>query len=407
MRRLLGLSALLALSLPLWAGPAWAKDKKDDDEDEVEETDRPSEDDFKEEDEDAEPAPTRLAEDDVDDDADPTKEEEDEFDLGDDEPDDEIEFRDLSEQETVKPREAGEDTAQIYRDAQKKYDDLLPDEEILRWEQYLQEYPKSLFRDRIEARMEELSQLMFSERVPGSDKGATAERDAAKRELNFATPTRFSSVDPRSHATVGAEIGIPNWAGGRIDGEYQIIRNLSVHGGIARGFAGGEFVLGGKYALVKSARTGTIVTGALDVGLNFKPSYVGFRPWVGIGQRFDVMEGLDLQLVGGLSGELQSFPTLRWNGGFNAELRPNDTVYIFAETTLNHKAVHPMQGGIQRDFAFWYNTATFGLKFAPIKGKGVDKDGRVVLELAASTPYARNYWGFYQGAVQFSGHYYF
>lgn len=405
MARHAGFAVLLSLLVPLWASSAWAKDKSDEDQEE-EEAPSPKEDEFKDEEEDEEPAPQRLGEDDSEDTTDPTKEEEDEFNL-DDEPEDDIDFRDATEQETVKPREEGEDTAQLYRDAQKKYADMLPDEEILQWEQYLQKYPKSLFRDRIEARMEDLSQLMFSERVPGSDKGASPERDAALRELNFATPSRFSSVDPRSHATVGVEIGIPNWAGGEIDLEYQILRQLSVHGGIDRGFSGGEFVVGGKYALIKSSRTGTIASGMLDVGLNFKPTYASFRPMLGIGQRLDVAQGLDLQLVGGLSGELQSFPVLRWIGGFNAELRPNDTVYIFAETTLSQKSVSPEQAGITREFAYWYAVGSFGLKFAPIKGKGVDKDGRLLMELGASSPYYHRYWGFYQGSVNFGASYYF
>lgn len=409
MARLAGFAVLLSLLVPLWASPAWAKDKegKSDEDEEEEETPAPSEDAFKDEEEDDEPAPQRLQEgDEVDDASDPTKEEEDEFDLGGEE-DEEIDFDDTTEQETVKPREEGEDTAQLYRDAQKKYADLLPDEEILRWEQYLQKYPKSLFRDRIEARMEDLSQLMFSERVPGSDRGASSERDAALRELNFATPTRFSGVDPRSHATVGFEVGIPNWAGGEVDLEYQVLRPLSVHGGIDRGFSGGQFVVGGKYALIKSSRTGTIASGMLDLGMNFQPTYVSFRPMLGFGQRVNVAEGLDLQLVGGLSGELQSFPVLRWLGGFNAELRANDTLYLFAETTINQKAVTPQQGGVTREFTYWYCVGSFGLRFVPVKGKDIDQDGRLVMELGASSPYYHRYWGFYQGSVNFGGSYYF
>lgn len=91
---------------------------------------------------------------------------------------------------------------------------MTPDEEQLVWESYLAKYPKSLFRDRIEEHMEELSAIMFGERVPGSDKGS-AGVDAVDRELNFAQPFSLSSVDTRSHVSVGVQWGFPRGSAAR------------------------------------------------------------------------------------------------------------------------------------------------------------------------------------------------
>ncbi len=395
--RLSRLCLMGGLSLFLVA-PANAAKKDKETEEETEEP-TPSPDDFREageEEEDDEPAPKRLEEDDKDDETDPDEKADDDF--SDDNDDDDLEFNDEDEQSSVKPREAGEDTAQIYRDFEKKVSEYNADEEQIKWEQYLEKYPKSLFRDRIEARMDELSNEMYSERVPGSD-GVKAV-DGADRELNFANGWHLMGVDPQSKITAGFALGIGNWFSMKADLEYQLMRQLSVHGGVNRGLGGWEIAAGGKYALIKSARTNTILTGAIDLGLFTAPAnmYPTVIPTIGLGQRINVLSGLDLALVVSVVPEFHQPINVRYSGGLTAELRANEILYVFAETQANLRDV---SGSL-----FQFHTASFGLRFVPKRSSQDDGGGRAIVGVGADAPYLHDYWNLYGGAVNVDAAYY-
>ncbi len=382
----------LLLVLVMFALPAFAKDKKKEKKEEEDVEAAPeiivNEGDFKEDEAADEPKVERLKEDEK------TEEKEDEnldFDETEEEPD--LNFKDDDEQKTVAPRAPGEDTAQTYRDQQRKCNDMTPDEEQIAWEAYLGKYPKSLFRERIETHQEELSQLMFGERVPGSDKGERAV-DAAKRELNFATPVKLTPVDPRSHVSAGFEWGFPTWFGGNLDFEYQFRREFSAHAGVYRDFNGGVIAVGGKYALLKSARTGTIASTAVDIKFNTAPFFAAVRPILSFGQRVNVMSGLDLQAQLAADIEFRASSDVRWFGGFHAELRPNEIVYVFAETSIDVKYL-----GSKEPQPFQFMVTTFGLKFVPRKAQNEQGGGRAVAGLSAQAPYSAKYWGFYQGGL--------
>ena len=406
MRRLIGLSALLALFA---SGPAFAapkdKDKSEEDEDYSDEP-IPEAGDFEEEDEDV-PPPPRLEEEDKEEDVG----EPEDLDFT-DEDEDELEFDDEEDQETVKPRGPGEDTAQIYRDTQKKLNEATPDEELIAWEAYLKKYPKSLFRERIETRSEELSAELFGERVPGSDQGARRE-DAANRELNFTSPLQFTSADPRTRIGGSAEIGIPNWFAPHLDAEFQLLRNFSAHAGIDQDVTGAAIVLGAKYGFIKSARTNTVVSGALDFKLNTGPTFPVLRPSILAGQKLPVLDGLYLQAEVGVDAELRDPAGLRMFYGFNAELRANEVVYAYLETTGTFKYL-----GATDTPTFQFLVASFGMKFVPSKGGFptvlANKSGLfithdkkpIVIVLGANIPYSNKYWGFYRGSVTIGAEWY-
>jgi hypothetical protein len=299
----------------------------------------------------------------------------------------------------VKPRGPGEDNADIYRKAQDAAKDLSVDEELLAWERYLAKYPKSLFQERIETRTEELSALLFNERI---DSGGTASgrQDAALRELNFANPIQFAPVDPRSRLSIGFEMGIPNWIAPRIDFEYGLMRQFSVHGGVSKEHTNTAIAVGAKYALLKSARTNTIVTGALDFKVYAAPAYPDINPWIGVGQRFDVLDGLDVQAQVGIDAELRDPAGLRYQAGLAAELRAAEIVSAFAETSMEFKYLGNDDFG-----SFRFMVATFGLRFRGAKERNADGDGRLDVALGANMPYSTNYWGFYRGAVSLDADY--
>lgn len=385
----------------LASSSAFAADKKkkteaEDEEIPMSETLNVDEDDFKEGGGEEEPPPQRI------DEADKEEEDGGELDFGEDgKNEDDLQFSEDDEQQSVRPRAPGEDTAKLYRDTQKKCKDMTPDEEQLVWESYLAKYPKSLFRDRIEEHMEELSAIMFGERVPGSDKGS-AGVDAVDRELNFAQPFSLSSVDTRSHVSVGVQWGFPSWFGGKVDAEYAFMRQFSAHVLLGRDFAGGVVQPGAKYAIIKSSRTGTILSAGVDLKLNTSPTFLAVRPVVAFGQRIRFLKGLDIGAQMAVDIETREYSDLRYNWGLNANLRANDVVSVFWEWSWDAKYLsHP-----DVDDSFRFFTTTFGLKFTAKKQTDDQGSGRLDVGLGAALPYATNYWGFYLGGVDVLADYY-
>ena len=112
----------------------------------------------------------------------------------------ELEFEDEfdAEDEAVKVRGEGEDTASIYRENLEEFSRFGPDEEALAWEKYLKKYPNSLFRSRIEKRLEELSEELYSSYL---EDDVTRTVDGGQREINLAIPCLlYTSPSPRDKA---------------------------------------------------------------------------------------------------------------------------------------------------------------------------------------------------------------
>lgn len=296
-------------------------------------------------------------------------------------------------------RKEGEDDARIYREFVEKMKGKDPDAEILEWERYLKKYPNSIFRSRIQERMEELSSSMFDTRIGESSEGGLL--DAGKAELRFAQPMLLEPVDPRTKLRIGFELGFPEYLNFMLDYEHQIQRNLSVHGGLRNRYSGMNFETGVRYAAIKSARTKTLVTGILDVHFNVNPFFTGVRPQVAVGQRLDVMSGLDIQ--GQLGVDLPIGYGDRFSphyiGGLNVSLAPSEILRVYAETSTTIK--DPFSDLV--DSSFRYNLATIGLKFISRKGKNTD---RAEIGAAASIPYATSYWGYHYGAIGADAHLY-
>jgi hypothetical protein len=291
----------------------------------------------------------------------------------------------------------GVDNVAIYRDYIDNMDDLPLEEEIIAWERYLEKYPNTLFRDRINARMDEITSELYGERIEDGNEGYV---DAKDREIEFAHPVQLENIDPRSRLRVAVELGFPNWAGGQLDFEYQVLRPLSLHAGVKKRYTGGNVEVGAKYAIIKSARTNLLVTGLLDARLNLAPGYIGLRPQIAAGKRFEVGNGLDVMVIGGVDigtqdiGGIGIAGNTRYIGGFHAYYRASDVVGVFAEGSIN------MKGSGADDIGnFSFNVVTFGLKFIP-------RAAPVHVGLNANVPAQYNYWGYHFGAVQADANFY-
>jgi len=304
----------------------------------------------------------------------------------------------------VRPRQEGEDTAEIYRDHVDEVRGLPADEEALAWERYLKTYPNTSFGNRIEERLTELEKEMFGGAIEGP--GGSNSLDAGRAELHFAQPVSLENIDPITKIRIGFEAGLPDYTSGILDFEYQIFRELSVHAGLRSRFSpGGSLEVGAKYALIKSARTKTLLTVIADVRAGTVPFYPALRPQLAFGQqiyfgdmRLDVQlqGGSDMTFIDGSEGETVFEPRLV--GGGNVTLVPTDRVRIFMETSTYMKDF-AFEGG-----AFTFNQLTFGLK---IIGRNAKTDDlQFEIGAAANAPYLARYWGYHQGAVTADMNYY-
>lgn len=302
----------------------------------------------------------------------------------------------FDEAEELRPRLEGEDTADIYRAHIAEVRGLPADEESLSWERYLRKYPNTSYRTRIDERMTELEQEMFGGSFEGPSTGNSL--DAGRTELHFAQPVSLENIDPITKLRVGFEMGLPDYTNGIIDFEYQIFREMSAHVGFRDRFSpGGSFELGAKYALIKSARTKTLLTAIADVRFGTVPFYPALRPQLAFGQRFDVGDmqldvqvqaGSDMTFIDGSDSSAVFEPRLI--GGGNITLIPSDRVRIFMETSTYMKDF---------DFeakAFVFNQLTFGLK---IIGRKPSNEIQYEIGAAANAPYLSRFWGYHLGAV--------
>ena len=284
----------------------------------------------------------------------------------------------------------GEDTADIYRKFLNNMEDLGPDEEIISWEQYLQKYPNSLFRAKIEARIDDISDEQFNERLTRNEGGLV---DAGQAELEFTTPLLLESIDPRTKLRAGFEWGYPAYINLLLDYEKQLQRDLSVHGGIRNRYTGWNAEAGVRYAFIKSARMQALVTGIFDIHLNTNPVFLGVRPQLGVGKRFG--DSLDAQAIFGPDFELGSPVGIRWLGGANLTYHTADIVSFFAEfsSQMKHLGWDEASNG-----PFRFNVVTFGLKIAPKEHS--------ISTIAASVPASYAYWGYHFGSIMGDMNYY-
>lgn len=291
----------------------------------------------------------------------------------------------------------GQDNASIYREYQEEVSDYVPDEEMLAWERYLDKFPNSLFKDRIEKRMEELSEILYQQRI---DRGGEERLDADAREIPFSQGLQIENLNPRTRIQAGFEWGIPDYINLIGDYEHQLMRTLSVHGGVRHRYTGWRLGAGARWAFVKASRTQTIVALIGDVELNTLPAYPVLRPQIGAGKKFGP---LDAQIQAGIELDTRADAAIREIGGLNLTYRAAENVAIFGETTAYMQQLNVSTATTNLKAFFRFNTANFGLKFypAPKNMKGV-----MEMNLGASLPYTQEFWMFHFGSIMAQMNYY-
>lgn len=284
---------------------------------------------------------------------------------------------------------AGADTADAYRNAQEQAKGMFAEEEAAFWESYLQQYPNTQFRDRIQSHIDDLMAELYGRRIDTGDGSG----DAMDQEIRFSQGMLLSNIDPRTRIQFGLEWGNPDWVNLFADYEHQLARPISIHGGVFHRYAGWAVEAGARWAPVKSTRTGTILTFIGDLRLNTQPAFPAIRPQIGFGQRFGK---LDAQIQAGTDLELRDGVQLVVLGGANLEYRATETVGVFLESQVHAKGF-TWDGGD----TFRFQTVTLGLKFHPLAGQREDLD----FSLAGTAPYSQQYWQHHFGAIMAQGNY--
>ncbi len=299
----------------------------------------------------------------------------------------------LGEEEQVVLRGPGVDTADAYRAYQSEVRNLAPDEEIIAWEQYFDLYPNTLFRERIDKRIEELSSEMYS--YIDRDEGGYV--DAGDREIKIAQGMLIEPLNPRDRAQVGFEWGLPSYMNLFADYEHAFMRELSAHAGIRRRFSGWSIEMGPRWAFVKSSRTQTVVSLIGDVRLNTDPAFLAIRPQLAAGKKFGDL--VDAQLQAGIDLDTRPGAGIPIIGGANITINASEQVGVFAETELYMKFVNSQLLGT---LPYRFNTNTFGLRFLP----QLESDNDLEVNIGASVPYTSNYWMFHFGSVMVQVNYF-
>lgn len=285
----------------------------------------------------------------------------------------------------------GQDNAGIYQKYQQGMRQLLPDEEIIAWERYLQKYPNSLFIDRIEKRMDDLTNELYGEDLVAEQARRV---DADQQDIPIEQPLQLENINPTSRVRAGFEWGLTDYMNLLADFEYGIRRDLSAHASFRNRLSGWSLEPGVKWAFVKSARMQLIVTAMLDFRMNTSPFFLGLTPQLGIGKRFVVGDRpLDIQLQAGAIIETRSNAPAHIIGGLNASYGVSETVAVFLEGTFDVK-------NLTSDVTnpFYWSTAGFGLKFKPIN--------RMDIMVGTTIPYAYNYWQLHFGSIMLQVNYF-
>jgi len=312
------------------------------------------------------------------------------------------EEEELEEQEAVE----GGDNASIYQEFERNVKGLDPEEELIEWRKYLNQYPNSVFKQRINERMDLLEENLFDEDILERVDRDTAQ-ESGLEEIYFAQPMYLENIDPRTKTRFAFALGLPSYFNLLIDHEHQINRDFSVHGGIRQRYTGWNLELGAKYSFIKSKRTNSLLTGIMDLRLNASPGFPALRPQIAYGKRFDLPNDfhLDAQAQFGTDLVIWNGVDPRLIGGVNVTFVPSENVRVYFEGSIYMKDLFVSSSTALPMDPFAFNTLTFGLKFFDRKGKSSgDPDNREV-GLGTNVPYYykyyRNHFGAILGDVQF------
>lgn len=304
----------------------------------------------------------------------------------------------------------GSDNAEIFGKQEAKVRSMPPDEEVMAWETYLEKYPNSLYRGRIEERIEGLVESQFQMRIGGrAGVKGSGPVDADQMEIQLTQAIGLDNINPRTRAQLGLLFGFPTYLELDADFEYALKRQVSIHAGMHGRYTGWSFDIGAKYAFVKSTKLNLVATVMADIGAQFSQrvsqqiagdnadanaTQLVVRPQLGLGK---VVGPVQLLLTAGAEVLTRANASPALIGGLHVSGRVAPPVAIYAESEFYVRQLGREAG------PFNFAVVAVGFKFYPITKR---TDDPLEVAMAGMMPVSSGYMQPYLGAVQAQGVYY-
>ncbi len=305
------------------------------------------------------------------------------------EDDDEDGF-DFTDEEEEEPPDDGAETSAIFSATFEELKALPAEERSSRWDQYLQKYPQSAYRDRIVQLQQEALDELYDERI---ETGGPVR--ASRREILLTESILLDNMNPATRLKIGFDWGLPAWINLIGDLEYALSPNFSVHGGLRKRYTGWSVEAGSRVAFMKSKKLQTVGALLADVRTNVDPAFIGLRPQLAFGIK--IGDRVDLQAQGGVElASAHGFWTQTAIGGSNVTVRASKGVALYAEGLFYAKYIGWPAG------TFRFHVVGFGMKFFPGQKDTPEAEDPMEMTFGASVPWSYfpiPNWEFHQGSV--------
>ena len=267
-------------------------------------------------------------------------------------------------------------------------------EGVQAWEAYLAQYPQSLYLEQIRRDITQAEAELYGEEIV--DESGTRRQ---RRGLKFPEMAMGENLNPATRVKVGFDWGIPAWINLIGDVEYAFAPRFSAHMGMRKRYSGWSLDLGPRFAVVKDADLGLIVSLSGDLHVNVDPAFTGLRPGVQVGKI--LFDKVFVQIQGAPEWQLvEGYWTTQVIGGGQLAYRASRAVGMFIEANLASQYF----GLPSRNPTF--HTVVFGMRFYP-SAKGVSADDKSDVLIGAGIPlWTHPSWDFFDGAATVQSHLY-
>ncbi|MBJ93256.1 MAG: hypothetical protein CMP23_02140 [Rickettsiales bacterium] len=308
-------------------------------------------------------------------------------------PKDEVELDEELDEDFDAVLEEGVDSEGIFQDYRDELRGEDPIEEADAWKNYLDAYPRSLYRLEIETRIEALEQASFDDleledRNDQQQQADESNSDAKRADLDIREPALLGmNANTRRRVDVGILWGFQDYFNYEVGVEWAFKRQFSAFGTIrhsGKGF-GTAVQAGAKYALIKDTRTGTVLSGAFSINLGYSAlEQLNFviQPWIGFGWIANDLIQLQTSLAMDLRVDRLRTAVL-WD--FMVLISATQKLGVYFQSKQRHSLVRP-EGQPVRYLGF--HQAGVGVKVRPTP--------LIELTVGANIPYGWNHWKDYR-----------
>jgi hypothetical protein len=252
-----------------------------------------------------------------------------------------------------------------------------------------------MYLEDIQTRLKVLEMRLYDSDEPIIDEEAEAEIQAKEAEMLLVRPHAFYGANTRSGGGLQARIGVDGHFGYDLGFEYALRRQISAFANLHNRIRQSEglplnFEVGGKFAVLKSANRGLLLSVGLSLRVGFDQG-TGFRSGGMLFAAFGWLpsEVGQLQVLFGAEMPFTPASTLAYRGGLHGSFRLSELLGLAVETSVRarpraHDGTFGTYPG-QRSNAFVFAEGSVGLLIFPWKDN-------MEVRIGATVPYVTSYW---------------